>query len=395
VKKSICLVTSVTFFVEVFLLHQIEELSRRYDVTVLVNSDEHDFFTKRGIQARIVRTPIERKIHLFRDLRALLALMRFFRANSFDIVHSTTPKAGLLSTIAGAIARVPVRIHTFTGQVWGSRTGSMYRILKTADKLTALFATHILVDSFSQRKFLIEEGIVSQHKSRVLANGSISGVNIERYRPNEQSRAEIRLMYAIPADALVFLYMARLTRDKGALMMAEGFATFARDNACDAHLLVVGPDEEDLRPRIARICGQFTNNVHFVDYTRVPEKFMAAADIFCLPSYREGFGSVLINAAATGIPAIASRIYGSEEAIQENITGLLHEAGNVGELSEKMRSLASDPPLRAALGQNGQVRARRDFSETAVTVAILEFYQQVMSGETAQGKSSAGPGQSI
>jgi glycosyltransferase involved in cell wall biosynthesis len=395
VKRSICLVTSNTFFVEVFLLPQIEELSKLYDVTLLVNSEEREFFAKRGIRAQMVRTPIERKIHLFRDLRALLTLVRLFRNNSFDIVHSTTPKAGLLSTIAGTIAAVPVRIHTFTGQVWGSRTGVMHWILKTADRLTAVFATNILVDSFSQRKFLIGEGIVTAEKSRVIANGSISGVNLERFGSNALSRAETRRTYAIPAHALVFLYMARLTRDKGALLMAEGFARFARDNECDAHLMVVGPDEENLRPRIAQICGQNINRVHFVDYTRVPEQFMAAADIFCLPSYREGFGSVLINAAATGIPAIASRIYGSEEAIQENVTGLLHEAGNAEELSEKMQMLADDPLLRARLGRNGQVRARRDFSEASVTAALLEFYEEVMKDKTGRARTIAARRDSI
>lgn len=373
-KKKICLVTSVTFFVEVFLLHQIEELSREYDVTLLVNSTEQDFFTKRGIRARIVRAPIERKVRLFKDLRALLFLVRFFSKNPFDLVHSTTPKAGLLSMLAGFMAGIPVRIHTFTGQVWGSRAGVGQWILKTTDRLTAFFATHALVDSFSQRDFLISAGIVSAHKSMVLANGSISGVNVKRFSPDARSRAQIRELYTIPADALVFLYMARLTRDKGALMIAEGFAQLDRSGESTAQLIVVGPDEENLRPRMVAVCAHCVSRVHFAEYTREPEKYMSAADIFCLPSYREGFGTVLINAAATGIPAIASRIYGSEEAVQENVTGLLHEAGNPDELASKMLQLARDPALRARLGMSAQARVRQDFSEASVTAALLEFY---------------------
>jgi glycosyltransferase involved in cell wall biosynthesis len=107
---------------------------------------------------------------------------------------------------------------------------------------------------------------------------------------------------------------------------------------------------------------------------------MAATDIFCLPSYREGFGTVLINAAAVGIPAIASRIYGSEEAIQEGVTGLLHEAGDSVELAQKMQQLAADPGLRQQLGQNAQERAQRDFSESSVTAAVLAFYDQLRVG---------------
>jgi glycosyltransferase involved in cell wall biosynthesis len=180
-------------------------------------------------------------------------------------------------------------------------------------------------------------------------------------------------MRGIPQDALVFLYMARLTRDKGALLMAEGFSRLARAGVIDSHLLIVGPDEEGLRPRIAEICAGCRDRVHMLDYTRAPERLMSAADIFCMPSYREGFGTVFINAAAAGIPAIASRIYGSQEAVLDGITGLLHEAGNADDLAEKMRILGCNPTLRSTLGSNALVRVERDFSESAVTDAVLDF----------------------
>lgn len=378
--RKVCLVASVQYAVEVFLLDQLSHLSRRYDVTLYVKTDEPDFLVKRGIGVRVVCAPIERRISLLRDLRALVFLIRSFRANSFDLVHSTTPKGGLLAMVAARVAGVPVRIHTFTGQVWGSRAGVMQWILKTADRMIARSATHLLADSFSQREFLIRQRIVSKKKSSVLANGSLSGVDAERFKPDAQARARVRARYNIAESALVFLFMARLTRDKGALAMAEGFARFSRDGGV-ANLIVVGPDEEGLRPRMREILGESVERVHFAEYTQVPEEFMAAADIFCLPSYREGFGTVLINAAAVGIPAIASRIYGSEEAIQDNVTGLLHEAGNADELAQTMRRLAQDPGLRAQLGQQAQVRARRDFSEAFVTAAVLAFYATLVPAE--------------
>ncbi|MDB4805026.1 glycosyltransferase [bacterium] len=376
--KKICLITTAQYNIEVFLLDQIRQLSGIYDVTLLVKTDDPDFLLKRGISVTVVCAPIERKINLLKDLYTLIFLIRFFCANSFDLIHSVSPKAGLLAMLAGLVAAVPVRIHTFTGQVWGSREGVMQWILKTADRITSWAATHILTDSFTQRDFLIQEHVVSEAKSNVLANGSISGVDLERFRPDEKLRIEVRQIFYIPAHELVFLFMARLTRDKGALVMAEGFARFVQEGG-DGHLIVVGPDEEQLRPRMRELFGESLAKVHFEDYTRLPEKFMAAADIFCLPSYREGFGTVLINAAAVGIPAIVSRIYGSEEAVQENVTGLLIEAGNSLELAEKMLLLARDPDLRAQLGLNAQERAHDAFSESTVTAAILEFYAGVMS----------------
>jgi glycosyltransferase involved in cell wall biosynthesis len=381
--KKICLVTTTQFAVEVFLLNQIKEMSRIHDVTLLVKTDEPDFLLKRGISVTVVCTPIERKINLLKDLYTLIFLIRFFRANSFDLIHSVIPKAGLLAMLAGLVAAVPVRINTFTGQVWmgqvwGSRGGVMRWILKTADRIISWAATHILIDSFTQRAFLIQENVVSEAKSYVLANGSISGVDLARFRPDEKLRIEVRQQFCIPAHELVFLFMARLTRDKGALVMAEGFARFVQKGG-DGHLVVVGPDEEHLRPRMRELFGESLAKVHFEDYTIFPEKFMAAADILCLPSYREGFGTVLINAAAVGIPAIASRICGSKEAIQENVTGLLIEAGNSLELAEKMQLLAKDHDLSAQLGLNAQKRARDDFSESTVTTAVLAFYSDAMS----------------
>jgi glycosyltransferase involved in cell wall biosynthesis len=378
--KRVCLVAAAQYTVEVFLLHQISELSKVCDVTVFVKTNDPGFLLKRGIGVRVVPTPIERRIGLLADVVALWFLIRGIRAGRFDLVHSVTPKGGLLGMIAASIARVPVRVHTFTGQVWGERVGLMRWVLKTADRITALAATHVLTDSHTQRNFLIDEGVISDQKSGVLARGSISGVNIKRFSPDAVSRSRVRARHGIPIDALVFLFMARLTRDKGAIVMAHGFASFIESGE-DAHLIVVGPDEEGLRPAMQQILHGIHERVHFEDYTLVPEEFMAAADVFCLPSYREGFGTVLINAAATGIPAIASRIYGSEEAVQEGVTGLLHEAGNSQDLAEKMRVLAHDKELRAEYGAKGQERARRDFSEQAVTAAVLEFYSQLLNAK--------------
>jgi glycosyltransferase involved in cell wall biosynthesis len=376
--KKICLIATAQYTVEVFLLDQIEKLSQIHDVTLVLNTTDPDFLLKRGIPAKVVCAPIERRISLIKDLNALIFLINLFRVNSFDLIHSVTPKAGLLAMLGGLFAAVPIRIHTFTGQVWGSRGGVMRWILKTADRITSAAATHILTDSFTQRAFLIQEHVVSEAKSSVLASGSISGVDLARFKPDGNLRMEVRQQFCIPASELVFLFMARLTRDKGALVMAEGFVRFVQKRG-NGHLIVVGPDEEQLRPRMREIFGETVAKVHFEDYTSFPEKFMAAADIFCLPSYREGFGTVLINAAAVGIPAIASRIYGSEEAIRENVTGLLIEPGNSLELAEKMLRLAKDSEWRVQLGLNAQERARDTFSESTVTAAVLEFYSRVMS----------------
>ena len=287
----------------------------------------------------------------------------------------------IMLTLIGMLARVPVRIHTFTGQVWATRKGAMRLLLKTCDRLIAQFATHILIDSSSQRTFLLQQGIVAKEKSFVLGHGSISGVDVRRFRPNPTARQEIRSKNGVPAESLVFLYMSRLTRDKGALVMAEAFAKFAaRDDR--SHLFVVGPDEDGIRPAMTHLFGECLPRVHFFGFTSVPEQFMAGADVLCLPSYREGFGTVLINAAAVGIPALASRVYGSVDAVEDGTTGLLHQAGNAFEMVDHMIRLKDDPSLRKTLGDNGRCRAMRDFSEEYVTSAVLNFYCDALAKKT-------------
>ena len=371
--KRICLIVCNLYTAEVFLLDQIRTLTARYEVTLATNTQNPNFLAERGIRAKLIHIPIERKIDYKNDIRALFSLFRVFKKQRFDLVHSVDPKAGLLSMAAGMLARVPVRIHTFTGQVWVTRRGAMRLLLKTADRLIAQFATHILIDSSSQRMFLLKHGIVAKENSFVLGHGSISGVDVCRFRPNPITRQQIRSKHGVPTESLVFLYMSRLTRDKGALVMAEAFANFAASDD-RSHLFVVGPDEDGVRPAMTLLFNECLPRVHFFGFTSVPEEFMAGADVLCLPSYREGFGTVLINAASVGIPALASRVYGSVDAVEDRITGLLHQPGKVSEMVDHMIRLKNDPSLRKTLGDNGRCRALRDFSEKSVTSAVLNFY---------------------
>ena len=374
-KPRIFLVTSATWFIEQFLIPQIRLAVLEFDVSIYVNTSDTDLLKRLDINANVVPTPITRTIRPVSDIYALVRLYRAMRRDRPNLVHSTGPKGGLLGMMAAWAARVPVRIHTFTGQVWTNSTGFPRWALKMADRCTALLATDILVDSPSQRLYIVNQGIVPQHKTSVLGKGSISGVNIHRFLPNDEMRAEIRRKYSIPGTAFLILYMARLTRDKGAIVMAEGFARLNIDYPGSAYMLVVGPDEGGVVASMRLICRDYLPQIHFLGYTNVPEYFMAAADVLCLPSYREGFGTVLINAASVGIPAIASRIYGSEDAIVEGETGMLIKPGDSSELAFKLSLLMHDPVLRAKFGTQGRARVQKEFSEGALTDAMIEFYR--------------------
>lgn len=375
--KSVCLVVSSPITVKAFLTDHINALSEHYQVCLVLNIAKCDSIPGLNAKVEVVAAPIVRNISLLRDLHALLFLVFLFSRRKFDAIHSVTPKANLLAALSGAITRVPVRIHTFTGQAWVTLSGLGRFMLKTMDKALASMATHVLVDSPSQRDFLVREGVVSEQKSRVLANGSICGVDTFRFRPDPESRNRIRQQLGIAEDDVVFLYVGRLKIDKGVMDLAQSFTRLAMDYG-KTWLLIVGPDEESLQPRMQDICSLVVDRVSFVGLTAAPQEYMAAADVLCLPSYREGFGNVIIEAASVGIPAVASNIYGITDAIEASVTGLLHVAGDMADLQSKMKQMMDDQESRTTMGTNARLRAGQSFPRELVTSALLGFYGSVV-----------------
>jgi lipopolysaccharide/colanic/teichoic acid biosynthesis glycosyltransferase/glycosyltransferase involved in cell wall biosynthesis len=385
-RRRICIVVSDFMTVQAFLQDQIRALGKTYEVTVVANTDDGDALRRLSLNAELVRASIPRTVYPWRDAAALLSLYSLFRKRKFDLVHSITPKAGLLSMAAGRIAGLPARIHTFTGQVWATKSGLTRRLLKLADQVTSSCATQVLADSESQLNFLIDEGVVSARKFRVLANGSISGVDVSRFCPDAAARQRVRQEASIPEDATMFLFVGRLNRDKGILDLAKAFDHLAARRR-DTYLVCVGPDEAGIEARMRSICSSCAMRLRFVGQTCFPEQYMAAADALCLPSYREGFGSVVIEAAATGIPAIASRIYGLTDAVQDGVTGCLHQRGNWEELADAMEALASNRSLREQLGQQARERANKNFAVQMLTGALLAFYSEQLAGRASTSAS--------
>jgi glycosyltransferase involved in cell wall biosynthesis len=358
----------------------IARLSRTYDVSVAcsIGTGEDLAAWLPGVQ--VFPVAISRQIDPIADARSLLALMHLFRRESFDVVHSITPKAGLLAMMAARLNGVPHRIHCFTGQVWATRSGMSRRILKFADRVTAANANHVICDSHSQREFLLGEQVTA--RVDVLANGSISGVDVERFKPDADRRSEVRGRLGIPSDACTLLFVGRLNVDKGIRDLAQAFIRLARGHT-NVWLLIVGPDEAGMATEVEAILEPARDRTRRIDYTSTPEHYMAAADVFCLPSYREGFGSVVIEAAACGIPSVASRIYGLTDAVLDGRTGLLHAPGDIGDLTSCLERLLSDPALRRRFGTAALQRAREKFAHPIVVEALAAYYQRILAAHDA------------
>lgn len=358
-----------------FLLKHIESLSQVYDVDVVANFNGD--FLKIPIQANQIDIPIQRKIMPYRDLLALASLIRILKTNSYSSIHSVTPKAGIISMLAARLTHVPLRIHWFTGQVWVNRRGLSRQILKGIDKLTALLATDLLVDSPSQMDFLIKQNVVSEAKARVLGAGSICGVDTQRFRPDPIVRSQVRATLNIENESLVLLYVGRVNSDKGVLNLAHAVKNLNTEH--DLVLVIAGIDEENLVPKIGLILDGSRTKFVYVGHSNEPEKLMVAADIFCMPSFREGFGLSVIEAAACGVPAIASNIYGLTDAVDDHKTGILYDYSKIGSLELSLSQLIHDALTRLQYGNTARIRAIRDFEMSKLTNALKEFYLEHLS----------------
>lgn len=362
--------------VKAFLLNHLNTLKAEFDIYIAANFDDKTdaLIISQLAGYHIHSVKIDRNINIRSDLSALRALRGYFKRNKFDIVHSITPKAGLLAMIAAKLAGIKNRIHIFTGQVWYTKKGFMRSLLISLDKVIVMNATHILVDGESQRKFLISQHIIKDSNSQVLGKGSISGVDVDKFIFDPLTREKIRGELLLKNDDLVFAFLGRINRDKGILDLAKAFERLVKDFS-NAKLLIIGYDEENLIPEVRRIIND-SNAMIFYGPTPNPEIVLQAADVFCLPSYREGFGTSIIEASLLGLPVICSNTYGLMETIIENETGLRHAVKDVTLLHQQMKKLMESPGLRRQFGENGRKYVLENFSANEISSHWLYFYKQ-------------------
>lgn len=372
-KKKICFVVSAPITAKAFLIKHFEYLSKEFDITLVAN-----FETQADFEVPFVKNTkhiaIHRNINPLKDFLALIQLYFFFKKESFHVVHSVTPKAGLLAMTAAWISRIPIRIHIFTGQVWHTQVGLKKQFLKFLDRLLVVFTTHILVDGQSQRQFLITNKIITDKNSKVLGKGSISGVDVQKFNPSSEIRNLYRAQLNFQHNDIVFAFLGRMNTDKGILDLAKAFQKLHADFP-NVKLLLIGFDEENMQEKIRQIQ---TENIIYFGPTPKPQEVLQAADVFCLPSYREGFGTSVIEASLLELPIICSDTYGLAETIIENKTGLRHEVKNVDQLYNQMKLLVQNEETRTVLGKNGRQYVLEHFSADEISLQWLTFYKDIL-----------------
>jgi glycosyltransferase involved in cell wall biosynthesis len=370
-RKHVAVVATTAKMVRFFLVHHIVALSKDYNITVICNlSGQEKCLDILPDTVEIYNLAIKRNVDIFSDVKSLLMLIFFFYKRDFVATYSISPKGGVLCAVSAWFTAVPVRVHTFTGQVWVVKKGLKRSFLKYLDRLTSMLSTITIVDSASQKDFLESQHVVKKNKALVIGYGSISGVDVKIFHPDKSVRSEVRSNMDVQDSATVFLFVGRLKKDKGIFELVESFSRICKKTP-NAELWLVGDDEENIEKELDSCISKTICNIRFIAYTTSPEKYMKAADVFCLPSYREGFGTSIIEAASCGIPSIGSRIYGIIDAIIENKTGLLVNVGSVDELTFGMLEMAKNHFLRRKMGKAAAINALEKFDSSRVTDELL------------------------
>ena len=382
-KRTLAIIATSPLVIKHHLPSIVEGFRKQYSVIVMINMSEN-VESIQGLPNGVLYldTKMERKIDLLADIRTTFLLFKYLKKEGVSIVYSVSPKAGLLGMFVSRILNIPIRIHTFTGQVWQTKTGLFKILLKILDKIIYRFSTKVIVDSRSQRLFLMQEKVISKKRSIVIGSGSLGGVNTKLFSANNVYRSAIRKEMSVSLDSIVYLYVGRLDVDKGILELVEAYSEVSK-KVNNTSLWLVGPVETDIDVLLNLINKLKIKSILLIPYTTVPEKFMAAADVFCLPSRREGFGTVIIEAAACGIPAIGSRIYGLTDSIVNEETGFLVDMNNINALTDKMILLGSDDTLRKRLGDMAMKRAHSLYNQEIVVQGLLDFIEGELRHEGA------------
>lgn len=361
---------------ENLLKGQLKMLSKYYNV-LAVSSPGDDMETieeREGV--RTIAIPMERRISLIKDFISLIRLIVLFAKERPDMVHSITPKAGLLSMLAAWITRVPVRMQTFTGLVFPTATGKMQKLLIAMDRLTCFCATHINPEGEGVKRDLVNYNITSK-PLHIIANGNVNGIDLE-YFDKTPEVVEKACSYK-KEGTFTFCFVGRMVRDKGINELVHSFLRlYQKDER--VRLLLVGPFEKELDPVLPEVEEHILHHpgICYMGYQNDVRPFLVASDALVFPSYREGFPNVVIQAGAMGLPAIVTDINGCNEIVLPDLNGVIIPSKDEQALYESMKYFASHPVEVERMAANARPLIASRYEQRIVWNALLDEYKSII-----------------
>lgn len=375
-------ITTVPISLHKLLHNQLKFMSSYFEVTGISSPGQHLEKVKQTQGVRCFAITMTRQITPMKDLVALWKLYRYMKKEKPAIVHTHTPKAGLLGMVASWMAGVPVRMHTVAGLPQLEATGMKRKVLDMTEKITYAFSTMVYPNSFRMRDIIIGNKYCKPGKLRVIGNGSSNGIDTAYFDPaqfEDAARHTFRKELNIEADDQVFCFVGRMVTDKGINEMIGAF-THLRQQRSHVKLLLVGPFENELTPvdKDTEETILHHPDIRFLDYQEDVRPYLCCSDVFVFPSYREGFPNVVLQAGALGLPAIVSDINGSNEIVQHGRNGLIVPVKNVDALFDAMLELTDNTARRKKMAAVSRELILERYDQVLLWEKILEEYRRLL-----------------
>ena len=409
-----------------FVAGMLPDLMKKYEVVLLSSPGPEMDEAHERYGVRTIEVPMERHISLMRDMVSLWRIIKVFWKERPDMVHSMTPKAGLLCMVAGWLTRVPVRVHTFTGLVFPTATGLQRRILMATDALTCFCATHVIPEGEGVKSDLLNNGITKK-PLKVLGYGNVMGIDMKRFDPNrfngngnvngnlngddnvndngEAKKVPVNVPVLVK-NTFVFLFVGRIVRDKGMNELMAAFDKLSKKYP-QARLVLVGPYEDSLDPVSDETRRIIKDNpaIEAVGTKRGDDLlvYYAAADCFVFPSYREGFPNTVIEAGAMGLPCIVTDVNGSREIITDECSvlsvecsegektqnlklktksnGIIIPSKDAEALYLAMEMMMTDEEMRQGMASCARQMIADRFEQGFVRRCLYDFYDEIIERE--------------
>ena len=363
-----------------FVKDMLPDLIKKYEVVLLSSYGEELDDARVQYGVKTIAVPMERHISVLKDFVSLCQLIKVFFCERPDMVHSMTPKAGMLCMLAGWLTRVPVRVHTFTGLVFPTSTGLKRRILMFTDWLTCACATHVIPEGEGVKADLLNNGITKK-PLQVLGYGNVKGVDLSYYVRSEGLKVKSD---ELKTDGVfTFLFVGRIVRDKGINELVKAFQHLHSHNL-NTKLWLVGAYEDSLDP-ISNETRQIiadNDGIEAVGVKRGDEllAYYAAADCFVFPSYREGFPNTVLEAGAMGLPSVVTDINGSREIINNGYNGLIVPPRDEQALFKAMTEMLENTEKRKKMATNARPLIAQRFEASFVRACLYDFYRRILQG---------------
>lgn len=376
-------VSTVPVSLNILLKGQLQYLNRHFKVTAIsgAGQDLDEVARREGVAVHPIE--MQRQISPLKDLVSLIRLYFFFKKEKPQIVHSITPKAGLLAMLAAKMAGVPVRMHTFTGLIFPTRTGLMQRLLIKMDQLLCWAATQVYPEGNGVKNDMIRFHITSK-PLKILANGNVNGIDLTYFSADEVSDADketLKNTWDIKETDFIFIFVGRLVGDKGINELISAFKQLNGSSAQQvSKLLLVGPLETSLDPLKQETLDEIGRNPNILSLAYQPDvrPYLAVSDALVFPSYREGFPNVVMQAGAMGLPAIVTDINGCNEIIEEGKNGTIIPPKDAGALQKAMERMMAVPAWRRSLKENARPMIAARYEQQIVWEALLAEYQTLV-----------------